>query len=147
MDFSDAIKRILGGESLDDVVDNLIEAEVTPDHQALGTLKKALRELVTFSKKGGFSAVITGAPTSKQQGYARLADRHLVSLTTYWLKMRVPQIGELQATGGTKARNFDMMCDEVKKLSTLLNYANVNDTVMSASIRATEAAAVFKGLA
>jgi hypothetical protein len=75
---------------------------------------------------------------------AKGADKLLKQLLEYFGKKRVKHIGELQAAGGIKARNFSLMCDEVHTLANGLANANVNDTVLRTSIKASEAASSLK---
>jgi len=133
--FGDIVRRIVSGEGVEDVVDELLE-NVTPAHEQLGKLKAALRELKTLSTRG-FSTTISGTPSPSQSQAAKAVDTLLIQLLGYWSNKRVP---ELQGLKGHRLRNFEIMCDETRNLATALGNANANDTIISAAIRATEAA-------
>ena len=139
INFNDAVRRIAMGSSVDDVVNSLVEAEVTKAHQHLGSLKDNLRKLKTLAGKG-FESSISGTPTPKQLMAAKSANKQLKDLTDYFLTKRIPAILEIVSTEGVKSREFETMCDEVHAMLNNLVNANVNDTITTTAIKATEAA-------
>lgn len=142
-DLSEAIIRLMRGESLDDTIFWLLEA-VTNLHIILGKLKKQLRELKELSSKGGFrSTLATSKPTVTNTNAANHADTTLKLLLDYWLSKRVQH---LQASEYQPDYTPDLKdkLEEVSLLATHLSEANVNDDVLMAAIRASEAAKKIK---
>jgi hypothetical protein len=142
--FKDVIRRLIEGEDINDVINSLFES-VTPAHQALGRLKKNLRDLVSLGKRK-FRTTIIGTPTPSQLMAADGADKLLKNLTEYFLKKRASIVGELETTGGFKAKLFTGMCDEVHTLANGLVNANTNNTIIQTAIKASEAAGELKGM-
>lgn len=130
MNFSDAVKRIVSGESVNDVIDSLFESE---EHGALGDFKNKLRELVKLTTRG-FSTLSKGKPSQRHLEAATEADEKLSKLSSYFLKQRVRTLKAGKGSAEQKVM-FDSLMDFA---NTAVN-VNVNSTVIGQIIKMVEA--------
>ena len=133
---NDAIRRILAGELVADVVHSLIE-NVTDLHKALGLFKKDLRDFKGLVTRG-FSALIQGKEDPRKLNAAKQADARLKDICDYFLKKRVQALLDDKMAGGTRTTAQSSMFDELMNFGNILANAGTNDTVLRKAITVIE---------
>jgi hypothetical protein len=136
---------IMGGLSLEEALEILLEAGPTEAHQHIGRLKQALRKLVSLSPRG-FETTIRGTPTSRQTQRAKEANGTLDKVKAYWLPFRARHLDELKEDAKKKTE-FTSMCDLTDDLGQSLVNSNVNDTLVGEVIKIMEACGSLRELA
>ncbi len=141
MSIEDELKRILSGESIDEAIENLIEADVNDVRGALGAFKKELRAIAALGEKG-FAKTISGYQSPPRLKYAQECDAVLKAMVKSFLAPPPVRAGELikaMNNVGDRKQLTQLLDNDPKTLAMKLNRAGCNDTLLTAGIRLSDA--------
>lgn len=137
----DELKRLLRGESVDDVVNSLFEAEASEIRGPLGVFKAKLREMAKLGANG-FDKTISGYQSPPRLKYANECDEILKDLTKSFLAPPPVRAGELitsMAKAGDNRQLTQLLDRDTKTLAMKANRAGCNDAVLTAAIHLSDA--------
>lgn len=136
---NELIKRLLQGESVEDVINSLFE-NVSKAHQHLGRLKRALRNMTAMIPKSGVEILIKKDTFTQAKKVKAIAAINILERSKiYWLNFRVRHLAELKTSTDSK-RRFLSAINSLSSILELMAEADLDLTVINSAITAYEEA-------